>query len=48
MGGARISALNLRVIGVQPENNIIFVRGAVPGKEQSVVRIRQSNRVAKG
>lgn len=48
MGGARVSAINLRVVGVQPEQNIILLRGAVPGKERSVVRIRQTNRVAKG
>lgn len=44
MGGARVSAVNLRVVDVRPEENLILVRGAVPGKANSVVRIRPSKR----
>jgi len=40
MGGARTTTLNLQVVKVDPENNTLVVRGAVPGPRNSVVRIR--------
>lgn len=39
MGSARVTARNLKVIDVRPEQNIILVKGAVPGAANSIVEI---------
>lgn len=44
MGGARVTMQNLRVIGVNPEKNILMVRGGVPGSVGALVEIRKSMR----
>lgn len=40
MGGERSTVLNLRVVEVNEEEQLLLVRGAVPGRNNSVVRIR--------
>lgn len=40
MGGDRSTVLNLRIVEIDTENNLMLVRGAVPGSNNSVVRIR--------
>ncbi len=40
MGGRTATALNLRVVKVQPERNLIYVSGAVPGGTNGLVRVR--------
>jgi large subunit ribosomal protein L3 len=42
MGGDRITVQKLRVVRVDPENNIILVRGAVPGARGTLVTIRDT------
>ena len=42
MGGARRTTLNLSVVRVLPEQNLVLVRGAVPGANGSLVMIRKS------
>ncbi|MFQ5606317.1 MAG: 50S ribosomal protein L3 [Candidatus Zixiibacteriota bacterium] len=44
MGGERVTAIGLDVIRVVPEKNLVLVRGTVPGKKGSLVRIRKSTR----
>jgi large subunit ribosomal protein L3 len=39
MGGDRITVKGLKVVGVSPEENIIFVKGAVPGRRGTLVEI---------
>lgn len=41
MGGKQITVKNLSVFMVDEENNVIAVRGAVPGKKNSYVRIKK-------
>ncbi len=41
-GGDRITVKNLLVARIDPENNLICVRGAVPGKNHTFVKIRKS------
>jgi len=41
-GSERVTILNLRVVGVQPEKNILLVRGAVPGAKNSLVFVRRA------
>lgn len=44
MGGDKVSALGLTIIKVDSENNLIYVRGCVPGPNGRVIEIRESNR----
>ena len=42
MGDKRITTLNLEVAGVDAEQGLIMLRGAVPGAEGAYVRVRDS------
>ena len=44
-GDARITVLNLKVIDVRPEDNLLIVKGAVPGAKNGILVIRKTNRV---
>ncbi len=44
MGGDKVTALGLDVVRVVPEKNLILVRGSVPGKNGSLVKVRISSR----
>jgi len=41
MGGDRVSVKNLKVIKVDPVNNLLIIKGAVPGSNQGVVFIKK-------
>lgn len=40
MGGERITVKNLKVVKVNPENNLIALQGAVPGRRGTLLEIR--------
>ena len=40
MGNARITVKNLEVIKVDPENNLLLVKGAVPGRKGTLLEVR--------
>ena len=40
MGGDRITVKNLKVLGVDQENNQLLISGAVPGRRGTLVEIR--------
>jgi large subunit ribosomal protein L3 len=42
MGGERVTVKNLGVIGIDAEQNLIWIRGSVPGHPNSTVLIRQT------
>ena len=42
MGGERITIQNLEVIKVDTENNLILVKGSVPGAKKSMVTVKAS------
>jgi large subunit ribosomal protein L3 len=42
MGGGRVTTLNLKVLRVDPENNLLLLEGGVPGAPESVVVIRKA------
>ncbi len=44
MGKDSVTVLNLEVIQVVDSENLILIRGGVPGKKGSLVKIRQTNR----
>lgn len=44
-GNARITVRNLKVVRVDPTNNLLLVRGAVPGPNGGFVVVHQTNKV---
>ena len=47
MGGDRRTVLNLSVVRVLPEQNLVLIRGAVPGANGSLVMMRKSVKTPK-
>lgn len=47
MGGERRTVLNVSVVRIMPEQNLVLVRGAVPGANGSLVTIRKSVKITK-
>ncbi len=44
MGNKRVTVRNLTVIGVDVEQNLIWVRGAIPGARNSMVLVREAGK----
>ena len=44
MGGKRITTKNLQVVKVDPEQNLLYIRGAVPGPKSGYLQIRRAKR----
>jgi len=42
MGASRVTVRNLKVLRVDPENNLLLVEGAIPGGPNSIVIIRKA------
>jgi large subunit ribosomal protein L3 len=40
MGNERVTTLNVEVVRVDADNNLVLVRGSVPGHNQALVRLR--------
>ncbi|HBX42534.1 MAG TPA: 50S ribosomal protein L3 [Deltaproteobacteria bacterium] len=47
-GNERVTVLNLRVVGIQPEKNLLLLRGAVPGAKNSLVFVRRAIKKGNG
>lgn len=44
LGARRVTTKNLRIVRIEESENLIFVRGAVPGARNSLVMIRRAKR----
>ncbi len=44
MGKDKVTTLNLRIVRIIEEENLMLVKGAVPGNKGSIIKIRVSNR----
>jgi large subunit ribosomal protein L3 len=44
MGGKRVTQVGLTVHAVEPEQNLLLVKGAVPGPKNGIVEIREEKR----
>lgn len=44
LGDEKVTVANLRVVSVDPEKNLLLVRGAVPGAKGSLVMVKESSR----
>jgi large subunit ribosomal protein L3 len=47
MGNERVTVLSLQVVEVRPEENLILVKGAIPGAKNSLVMIRKGIKAKK-
>ena len=47
MGHKRVTVQNLEVVRVDAENNLLLVKGAVPGPKKSLVTIKETVKVSK-
>jgi large subunit ribosomal protein L3 len=43
MGASQVTVKNLRVVDVRAEQNLLLIRGAVPGARNSVVEVKKAN-----
>ncbi len=43
MGATRSTVRNLEVVKVEPERNLLLVKGAVPGPRNGIVLIRKES-----
>jgi large subunit ribosomal protein L3 len=41
MGGKRITQVGLTIHSVDPEQNLLLVKGAVPGPKNGIVEVRE-------
>lgn len=48
MGGDRVTIRSLEVVRIDPERNLMLVKGSVPGSNQSVVKVRPAVRLNRG
>ncbi len=39
MGNDQVTVANLEIIDLDPENNLLFIKGAIPGKRNSLIKI---------
>jgi large subunit ribosomal protein L3 len=44
MGGKRVSVKNLQVVKVDEENNLLYLKGAVPGHKDAYLAIRRAKK----
>jgi large subunit ribosomal protein L3 len=44
MGNRMITTQNLRVVGIMPDENLLLIKGSVPGPMNGVVEIRRSKK----
>ncbi|MCK8602683.1 50S ribosomal protein L3 [Desulfoferrobacter suflitae] len=43
-GNKRITTMNLKIVDVRPEQNLMLIKGAIPGSSNGIVFIRKTNR----
>ena len=42
MGGDQVTMMNIEVIQVDPERNLVLLRGAIPGPKGAIVVLREA------
>ena len=47
MGCVRVTVQNLEVVKVDAENNLLLVKGAVPGPKKSLITIKETVKAGK-
>ena len=47
MGSKKVTVQNLEIVRIDIENNLILVKGAVPGAKKALVTVKETVKVAK-
>ena len=47
MGCVKVTTQNLEVVRVDAENNLLLIKGAVPGPKKALVTIKETVKAAK-
>jgi large subunit ribosomal protein L3 len=47
MGHVKATVQNLEIVRVDAENNLLLIKGAIPGPKKSLVTIKESVKAAK-
>ena len=47
MGNSRTTVRNVEIIEIDPERNLLFVKGAVPGASRGIIQVRRTNKKVK-
>ena len=47
MGGVQVTVQNLEIVKIDTENNLILVKGAVPGPKKSLVTVKETTKSGK-
>ncbi len=47
MGNKKVTIQNLEIVKVDAENNLILVKGAIPGPKKSLVTIKETVKASK-
>ncbi|MCL6471736.1 MAG: 50S ribosomal protein L3 [Firmicutes bacterium] len=47
MGSDRVTSMNLEIVKVDPEQNIMLLKGAVPGAKGSLIMVKESSKAKK-
>ena len=47
MGNSRTTIRNVEIVEVDPERNLLFVKGAIPGASRSIIQVRRTNKKGK-
>jgi large subunit ribosomal protein L3 len=47
MGGKQITVQNLEIIRIDSDNNLLLVKGSVPGPKKALVTIKETVKTAK-
>ena len=42
MGNRKVTKQNLKIIDIDSENNLLIIKGSVPGKKNSVIYLKDS------
>ena len=42
MGNKKVTKQNLRIVQIDNDNNLIIVKGSVPGKKNSIIYLKDS------
>lgn len=46
-GGDNVTAVNLEIVYIDEEKNLLFVKGSIPGRKNSIVKMKVTSRKRK-
>jgi large subunit ribosomal protein L3 len=47
MGSVQVTTQNLEVVRVDAENNLLLIKGAVPGAKQALITVKETTKSGK-